>query len=65
MRFAAAAISLIWLMDASPIPSISRNRASGACMTSANDPNFFNSDLASGLVSRRGTAANSAISSSS
>jgi len=47
------------------MPSTSRNSASGAWMTSANEPNFFNSDLASGFVSRRGKAANNAISNNS
>ena len=64
-RLAAAASSLSWLIEASLIPSTSRRRASGAWMTSAKEPNFFSSDLASGLVSRRGRAGNSAISSSS
>jgi hypothetical protein len=65
MRPAAAAISLSWFTEASLMPSTSRSRASGAWMTSANEPNFLISAFASGLVSRRGIAANSAISNSS
>jgi hypothetical protein len=64
-RLAAAAINLSWLIEASPMPSISRSRATGAWITSANEPKVLSSALASGFVSRRGNAGNSAISSSS
>ena len=57
MRLAAAAISLSSVIDASPTPSTSRSRASGAWITSANEPNVSISVLASGLTSRRGNGA--------
>jgi hypothetical protein len=61
----AAASNLSWLMQASPMPFTSRRRVTGAWITSVKEPNFFKSSLASGLVSRRGIAANNAISSNS
>jgi len=53
------------VMLASPIPLISASRAAGAAITSANEPKVLISVFASGLVSRRGKAGYSAISSSS
>jgi hypothetical protein len=47
------------------MPSTSRSRASGAWITSANEPKTLSSAFAGGLVSRRGSAGNSASSSNS
>jgi hypothetical protein len=55
-RLAAAAISLISVIAASPSPETSRSLISVACSTAANQLNLPISDFASGLTSRRGSA---------
>jgi hypothetical protein len=47
------------VIAASLNPFTSASRASGAAITSANEPNFASRFLASGLTSRRGNARNS------
>jgi hypothetical protein len=62
-RAAAACTILNSVIAESPSPLTSTSRASGAAITSANEPNFSSSVLASGLTSRRGSARNSSSSS--
>jgi hypothetical protein len=62
-RLAAACTIFSSVMPANPFTSASR--VSGAAITSANEPNFASSVLASGLTSRRGSARNKSSSNSS
>ena len=55
-RCAAAATILNSVTAASPSPSTSFRRSGGAEITSANEPNFSSSILASGFTSRCGMA---------
>src|SRR6516162_4533670 len=57
-RLAAACTTFSSVMPAPPSPFTSASRASGAAITSAKEPNFASSVLASGLTSQRGSARN-------